>query len=127
MPPALVHGDLGVGNLLVAGGRPSGLLDFGYVSTVGDPAFDAAVAAALHRMLGPGDTDGTAEVDRLTIERFGYDAGRLATYRAAYGLVTASCLVGHPGPHLAWCLDLVLGARPHKVRRGGGPTGRPRS
>ena len=51
-PPALVHGDLGVGNLLVADGRPSGLLDFGYVSTVGDAAFDAAVAAALHRMLG---------------------------------------------------------------------------
>ena len=107
-PPALVHGDLGIGNLLVADGRPSGLLDFGYVSTIGDPAFDAAVAAALHRMLGADDAAGTHELDALTSARFGYDHHRLATYRAAYGLVTASCLVAYPqGEHFRWCLDLV--------------------
>ena len=51
---------------------------------------------------------GTAEVDALTSERFGYDHHRLATYRAAYGLVTASCLVAHPhGEHFRWCLELV--------------------
>ena len=123
-PPALVHGDLGVGNLLVADGRATGLLDFGYVSTVGDPAFDAAVAAALHRMLGPDDAAGTALVDRLTTERFGYEPHRLAAYRASYGLVTASCVVDYPqSEHFAWCLDLVEAG----VRRGGGPSGTPRS
>ena len=51
--PRLVHGDLGPGNVLAVDGRPTALLDFGYVSTVGDPAFDAAVAAAVADMFGP--------------------------------------------------------------------------
>ena len=98
---------------------PPALLDFGYVSTVGDPAFDAAVAAAAapdartrrRRRRRPRST-------RLTTERFGYDAHRLATYRAAYGLVTASCLVGHPqGAHFRWCLDLVSPADPAQAAR----------
>jgi aminoglycoside phosphotransferase (APT) family kinase protein len=109
--PRLVHGDLGVPNLLVTDGRVTGLLDFGYVSTVGDPAFDAAVAAALHRMFTPEDAAGTAEIDALTSERFGYPPHRLETYRAAYGLITASCLVEHPGRHLTWCLELVSSRR----------------
>jgi len=106
--PRLVHGDLGPGNLLVSGGRPSGLLDFGYVSTVGDPAFDAAVAVVLADMFGPGADATRARIQGLVVERFGYDADRLALYRAAYGLVTASCLVAAgDGSHFRWCLDLL--------------------
>ena len=107
VPPRLVHGDLGPAHVLLDGDRPVGLLDFGYVSTVGDPAFDAAVAAALQDMFGPGAAAATAALDQLTMTRFGYDPDVLVLYRAAYGLVTASCLVGHPGRHLDWCLDLV--------------------
>lgn len=107
VPPRLVHGDLGPVHLLLEDGRATGLLDFGYVSTVGDPAFDAAVAACLQDMFGPGAAAATAALDALTVERFGYDPGVLVLYRAAYGLVTASCLAGHPGRHLDWCLDLV--------------------
>lgn len=107
VPPRLVHGDLGPAHLLLEGGRPTGLLDFGYVSTVGDPAFDAAVAACLQDMFGPGAAAATAALDDLTVERFGHDPRVLVLYRAAYGLVTASCLAGHPGRHLDWCLALV--------------------
>lgn len=107
VPPCLVHGDLGPVHLLLEDGRPTGLLDFGYVSTVGDPAFDAAVAAALQDMFGPGAAAATAALDALTVEHLGHDPRVLVLYRAAYGLVTASCLAGHPGPHLDWCLDLV--------------------
>lgn len=107
VPPRLVHGDLGPVHVMLDGGRPVGLLDFGYVSTVGDPAFDAAVAACLQDMFGPGAAAATAALDDLAVRRFGHDPDVLVLYRAAYGLVTASCLAGHPGRHLDWCLDLV--------------------
>lgn len=107
VPPRLVHGDLGPVHVLLDGGRPVGLLDFGYVSTLGDPAFDAAVAACLQDMFGPGADAATAALDDLVVRRFGHDPAVLVLYRAAYGLVTASCLVGHPGKHLDWCLALV--------------------
>ena len=107
VPPRLVHGDLGPVHVLLEAGRPTGLLDFGYVSTVGDPAFDAAVAACLQDMFGPGAAAATAALDDVTTSRFGYDPAVLVLYRAAYGLVTASCLAGHPGRHVAWCLALV--------------------
>jgi aminoglycoside phosphotransferase (APT) family kinase protein len=107
VPPRLVHGDLGPVHVLLEGGRPVGLLDFGYVSTVGDPAFDAAVAACLQDMFGPRAAAATAALDEATTSRFGYDPDVLVLYRAAYGLVTASCLAGHPGRHVDWCLDLV--------------------
>ncbi len=106
--PRLVHGDLGSGNILAVDGRPTGLLDFGYVSTVGDPAFDAAVAAAVADMFGPGSAAATARIDALTRARFGYAQERLTVYRAAYGLVTASLLVAAPDePHFRWCLEWV--------------------
>ncbi|WP_374454222.1 phosphotransferase [Nocardioides sp.] len=107
VPPRLVHGDLGPVHVLLEDDRPVGLLDFGYVSTVGDPAFDAAVAAALQDMFGPRAAEAMAALDSLTTRRFGYDPDVLVLYRAAYGLVTASCLAGHPGRHLDWCLELV--------------------
>ena len=105
--PRLVHGDLGPVHVLLEAGRPTGLLDFGYVSTVGDPAFDAAVAACLQDMFGAGAAAATAALDDATTRRFGYDPAVLVLYRAAYGLVTASCLAGHPGRHVDWCLALV--------------------
>lgn len=107
VPPRLVHGDLGPVHVLLEDDRPVGLLDFGYVSTVGDPAFDAAVAACLQDMFGPDARAATAALDALVVRRFGYDPAVLELYRAAYGLVTASCLAGHPGVHLDWCVALV--------------------
>ena len=107
VPARLVHGDLGPVHVLLDQGRPSGLLDFGYISTVGDPAFDAAVGAALQDMFGAGAAQATGALDDLAVERFGYEPAVLVLYRAAYGLVTASCLAAHPGRHLDWCLALV--------------------
>ncbi|MBS2940033.1 aminoglycoside phosphotransferase family protein [Nocardioides sp. J2M5] len=109
VPPRLVHGDLGPVHVLLEDGRPTGLLDFGYVSTLGDPAFDAAVAACLQDMFSPGAAAATAAFDELSVRRLGHDPAHLVLHRAAYGLVTASCLAGHPGRHLTWCLDLVAG------------------
>ena len=111
LPPAeaaLVHGDLGPSNILAVEGRPTSLLDFGYLSTVGDPAFDAAVAATLFDMFGSHAAEAEEWVDRLFADRFGYARDRIVLYRAAYGLVTASCLVAvADGRHFRWCADLV--------------------
>lgn len=115
-PARLIHGDLGPAHVLLEDGRPTGLLDFGYISTVGDPAFDAAIAAALQDMFGPGAAAATDALDALTAQRFGYAPEALVLYRAVYGLITASCLAGHPGRHLDWCLALVDAWRSRQPR-----------
>jgi aminoglycoside phosphotransferase (APT) family kinase protein len=45
-PPVWVHGDVAAGNLLVEGGRLSGVIDFGCLG-VGDPACDVTIAWTL--------------------------------------------------------------------------------
>lgn len=82
--PRLVHGDLIPANILVEDGRvPLAVLDFGFMTTIGDPAFDAAIAASVYDMYGPGAAESEANLDAAIAERFGYDPGRLALYRAA--------------------------------------------
>lgn len=106
--PALVHGDLGPGNILAVDGRPASLLDFGYLSTVGDPAFDAAVAATLFDMFGAHAAEAEAWLDRLFADRFGYPRERIVVHRAAYALVTATCLAAaSDGRHFRWCSDIL--------------------
>lgn len=103
--PALVHGDLIPANVLVDdAGRPSAVLDFGFLTTVGDPAFDAAVAASIFDMYGP---DARATEARLDA-RLDVDPGRAAVYRAAYAVLTATCFspTGEDG-HFAWCVAML--------------------
>jgi aminoglycoside phosphotransferase (APT) family kinase protein len=52
-PGTVLHGDLFGENVLIDGrGRPSAVLDFGFLSGAGDPRFDAAVTAAIMTMYG---------------------------------------------------------------------------
>lgn len=52
-PDTVVHGDLFGENVLIsATGRPSAVLDFGFLSGAGDARFDAAVTAATMNMYG---------------------------------------------------------------------------
>jgi aminoglycoside phosphotransferase (APT) family kinase protein len=107
--PALVHGDLIPGNILVgADGTPTAVLDFGFFSTAGDPAFDAAVTASVFDMYGPGAQDTEARIDRELSARFGHDPGRLAVYRAAYAVITSNAYdpLGQDG-HFQWCANML--------------------
>lgn len=57
--PQLVHGDICPENILASdSGEPTALLDWGFVSTAGDNAFEAAAAAGFFDMYGrrPGTT-----------------------------------------------------------------------
>jgi len=107
-PTALVHGDLVPANVLVAAGSPVGLLDFGFLTAVGDPAFDAAVAASVHDMYGVHGAATESVLDHAVADRFGYPPGLLDLYRAAYALATATVFSadGSDG-HFAWCVALL--------------------
>ncbi|ACQ81329.1 aminoglycoside phosphotransferase [Beutenbergia cavernae DSM 12333] len=105
---ALVHGDLIPANVLVTGARASAVLDFGFLTTLGDPAFDAAVTASVFDMYGPHARLSESLLDDAIQERFGVEAQARGLYRAAYALATATCFSssGSDG-HFAWCLRML--------------------
>jgi aminoglycoside phosphotransferase (APT) family kinase protein len=107
--PVLIHGDLIPANILVDDVHAAtGILDFGFLSTVGDPRFDAAVAAGVHDMYGPRGQLNEGILDAAIVKRFGSDQQVLNIYRAAYALVTSNCFSasGSDG-HFAWCAALL--------------------
>lgn len=82
--PCLVHGDLIPANILVDNtSRLVAVLDFGFMSTIGDPAFDAAITASVYDMYGPCAMQNETTLEIAIGQRLGYDASRLAVYRAA--------------------------------------------
>ncbi len=106
---AVVHGDLVLENVLVDGdGSPTAVLDWGFFSTEGDPAFDAAVAAALFDMYGDEALDNELALYDQFEERLGYPRDALLVYRAAYSLITANAYTsdGSDG-HFAWCVEAL--------------------
>ncbi len=107
--PTVIHGDLVPPNILVdEQGQPTAVVDFGFFSTVGDPAFDAAVAASTFDMYG---TFASRTDDELTREmglRLGYLVEELTLYKAAYAVATSNAYDpnGRDG-HFAWCVQML--------------------
>ena len=111
-PAALVHGDLIAANVLVDEGRPPAVLDFGFLTAVGDPAFDVAVTASVYDMYGPHARETEERLDAVLARRFGHDPARLDVYRAAYALATSTCFgsAGQDG-HFTWYVAVLRRAR----------------
>ncbi len=106
--PTLVHGDLIAANVLSANGRATAVLDFGFLSTAGDPAFDAAVAASCFDMYGPDARAVERTLDQAFTSALGHDPQRLAVYRVAYSLITACCFGADLSDgHFAWCIAMA--------------------
>ncbi|NUS36231.1 MAG: aminoglycoside phosphotransferase family protein [Pseudarthrobacter sp.] len=108
-PVAAVHGDLVPPNVHVDDAAvPVAVLDFGFFTTAGDPAFEAAVTAAIWDMYGPDAEHHTAELTTLFAAALGYDAKVLALYQAAYALTTYDLFSpdGSDG-HFHWCAALL--------------------
>lgn len=108
-PVTLVHGDLVPPNIHVdTAGDPVAVLDFGFFTTAGDPAFDAAVTAAVWDMYGPHAEEHTAQLTRLFAARLHHAPVTLALYQAAYALATYDLFSadGEDG-HFRWCAGLL--------------------
>jgi aminoglycoside phosphotransferase (APT) family kinase protein len=104
--PSVVHGDLFGANILVdESARPVSVLDFGFLSTAGDPRLDASITAGIMNMYGPhAEEIATTLTDRLAME-LGYSPEVLLVYRAAYAVATSNVFTadGSDG-HFLWCV-----------------------
>ncbi|MET8954601.1 phosphotransferase family protein [Streptomyces sp. NPDC004393] len=106
---AVVHGDIFPETVLVDDElRPLALVDYGFLSTGGDPRFDAAVTAARF----PAATERAPEITRRLTARFadefGYAIDDLLLYRAAYAMATSDAFApGGGDEHCAWCVSVL--------------------
>ncbi|WP_055490867.1 phosphotransferase family protein [Streptomyces sp. TP-A0356] len=106
---AVVHGDVFPETVLVDDDlRPRALVDYGFLSTAGDPRFDAAVTAAIF----PTDTEHAQEITgQLTArfaDEFGYGIDDLLLFRAAYAMATSDAFApGGGDEHFAWCASVL--------------------
>lgn len=106
-PVTAIHGDLVPPNIHIdAAGRPVAVLDFGFYTTAGDPAFEAAVTAAIWDMYGPHAKEHTAELTRIFAHELGYTPATLTTYQAAYALTTYDLFgLDDREGHFRWCAE----------------------
>jgi aminoglycoside phosphotransferase (APT) family kinase protein len=105
-PDAVIHGDLFGENILVdEHDRPVAVLDFGFLTTAGDPRFDAAITAGIMNMYGPHALSSTQYLTARLARNLGYPPEVLLTYQAAYATVTSNAftLDGSDG-HFGWCI-----------------------
>nr|WSY53518.1 aminoglycoside phosphotransferase family protein [Streptomyces sp. NBC_00886] len=108
-PVTVVHGDLVPPNVHVDDtGAPAAVLDFGFYTTAGDPAFEAAVTAAVWDMYGPHAERHAATLTRLFAEELGHSPDTLALYQRVYALTTYDLFSsdGSDG-HFRWCAALL--------------------
>jgi aminoglycoside phosphotransferase len=105
----VIHGDLVPPNIHVDGqGRPVAVLDFGFFTTAGDPAFEAAVTAAVWDMYGPHARAHTETLTRVFAAELRYEPETLTLYQTAYALTTYDLFSadGSDG-HFHWCAALL--------------------
>jgi Ser/Thr protein kinase RdoA (MazF antagonist) len=108
-PLTLIHGDLIPVNLMVDRTlRPIGVLDFGFMSTAGDPAFDATVAASTFNMYGRHARANDDELTRFFAVALGYDLETMLLYKMVYAAITSNAYdsLGADG-HFAWCARVL--------------------
>ncbi len=87
----VVHGDLFGANIHVGQDcQPVAILDFGFMTTGGDPRFDAAVTAGIMNMYGPHAERITRELTNELARQLAYDPAVLVLYRAAYAVATST-------------------------------------
>ncbi|MFF7732058.1 phosphotransferase [Streptomyces sp. NPDC007984] len=108
-PVSVVHGDLVPPNIhLDETGRPVAVLDFGFCTTAGDPAFEAAVTAAVWDMYGPEAAHHTAELTRLFARELSHPEEVLTLYQKAYAVITYDLFGAGPHDgHFRWCAALL--------------------
>ncbi len=102
----VIHGDLLGGNILVdEQNQPLAVLDFGFLTTAGDPRLDAAITASVMNMFGPHAPSITHDLTAQFARDLGYPTEVLLTYQAAYAAATSNAFTadGSDG-HFGWCI-----------------------
>lgn len=105
-PDTVLHGDLLGGNILVDDDvRPVAVLDFGFLTTAGDPRLDAAITASVMNMYGRHAPSITADLTKRLAHDLSYPADALLIYQACYAVATSNAFTpdGSDG-HFAWCI-----------------------
>lgn len=104
----LIHGDLIPANVLIEDGEVAGVVDFGFLTTVGDPQFDAAIAASSFDMYGPNARQSEQALSAAFNARFGHDLTIYGLYRAAYAVITNSYFAkDSQDGHFLWCAEML--------------------
>jgi aminoglycoside phosphotransferase (APT) family kinase protein len=87
----VIHGDLFGENILVDDVlKPLSVLDFGFLSTAGDPRLEAGIAASIMNMYGPHGSAIATTLARRFAAEFGYPVDILVLYRAVYAVATSN-------------------------------------
>ncbi len=101
-----VHGDLCPPNILIGtDGSVSAVIDWGFLSHVGDTAFDATIACGSYNLYGQHFRQTDDSLVSICVDRHGFDRQRLLIYRALYALLTSNAYSedGRDG-HFGWCV-----------------------
>ena len=102
---SVVHGDICPPNVLMDGTQVAAVLDWGFLSTVGDNTFEASLAAGFFDMYSPE----ARRLDDLLTNRFaelGHDRHRMRVYRKAYAIITATIYDENATDgHYTWCVS----------------------
>ena len=85
--------------------RPLAVLDFGFLTTAGDPRLDAAITANVMNMYGPNAPAITQDLTARFARDLGYPTDVLLAYQAAHAAATSNAFTpdGSDG-HFAWCI-----------------------
>lgn len=107
-PICLIHGDLIPANVLIEGRDVAGVVDFGFLTTLGDPQFDVAITASIFDMYGPNARRSEQVLSNAFCARFGHETTTYGLYQAAYAVITNSCFAvdRHDG-HFLWCVEML--------------------
>lgn len=109
VPLSLIHGDLCGANIMIdASSKPLSVIDFGFLSTIGDPAFDASISSGIFNMYGPAARAIDDQVTAAVSVALDYPRTVLLAYRAVYALLTSNVYSpeGTDG-HFQWCVNTL--------------------